>query len=114
MKEFNDLIAQRKELDKQRKELDKQIKQLQYELNHKTYGSTVFLTRDEIWRGIYRLKIKKYSEIVDNESGKNVTLIEDKRLDRLYNYLKVIYKDIEECLNNLEYVMEVRNEATDE
>lgn len=107
MKELNDLIAKRKELDKQ-------IKQLQYELDHKTYGSTVFLTRNEIWRGVYRLKIKKHSEMVDSESGRNVTLIEDKRLDRLYNYLKVIYRDIEECLNNLEYVMEAHNEDTDE
>lgn len=105
MKELNDLIAQRKELDKQ-------IKKLQYELDHKEYGSTVFLTRNEIWRGVYRLKIKKHTEMVESESGRNITLIEDSRLDRIYNYLKVIYRDIEECLIQLEYIMEVHNEDT--
>ena len=102
-----------KDLIKQKKELEALIRQLKDESNNLKFGNTVKLTKNEIWHGVYRFKIRKVSTMVDSEEGRYITLIEDTRLDKLYLYLKQIYKDIEECMNKLEFIMEVRNEDND-
>lgn len=95
-----------------RKKIDARIKELQNADKYKIYG-IVRLTkgeggRNEYWKSIYRLKIKKYSSAIESESGKYKTIIEDNDIDRLYFYLKKVYSDINKCLKDIELAMEAK------
>ena len=95
-----------------RKKIDDRIKELQNADKYKNYG-TVRLTkgeggRNEYWRSIYRLKIKKRSCAIESESGKYKSIIEDNDIDRLYLYLKKVIHDLNNCLKDIEIAREVK------
>ena len=97
-----------------RKKIDIRIKELQNADRYKFYD-TVRLTkgeggRNEYWRSIYRLKIKKYSSAIESESGRYKTIIEDDNIDLLYLHLKKIYSDINKCLKDIELAKEAKND----
>lgn len=95
-----------------RKKIDARIQELKNAENFKYYGS-VRLTKGEngrnsYWKNVYRLKIKKYSTMIESESGRYKTIIENPDLDKLYLYLKVVIRDLNKCLKDIELAMEAK------
>lgn len=98
-----------------RKKIDARIKELQNADRFKYYG-TVRVTKGEggrniYWKNVYRLKIRKHSSMIQSESGRYKTIIEDPDLDKLYLYLKKVINDLNKCIKDIELAKEkIKNE----
>lgn len=61
--------------------------------------------RNQLWKNVYRIKIKKHSSMIESENGKYRAITEDLDLNRTYLYIKKVSNDLLKCIEYIESVL---------
>lgn len=98
-----------------RNKINARIKELQHEDSYRSFGTVVLSKgeneRNQLWKNVYRIKIKKHSSMIESENGKFRAITEDPDLNRTYLYIKKVSNDLLKCI---EYIENVLNAAKHE
>lgn len=89
-----------------RNKINSRIKELQHEDSYRSFGTVVLSKgengRNQLWKNVYRIKIKKHSSMIESENGKYRAITEDPDLNRTYLYIKKVSNDLLKCIEYIE------------